>query len=92
MRKQKINLVFVEWCDAVTYNDGWIDKESVLEWALNDDWVIKQSGFLIEENKKYIILASKYNPQEYTENKFSEITKIPKTWIKKRKTIISFSF
>jgi len=89
MQKKKINLLYIEWCDAVTFNTGWENIEDILVWAKTENWVIRQAGFLIIENKEYVLLATKYNPQENSENKFSEITKIPKTWIRKRKTITS---
>lgn len=83
-----IALEYIEWCDAITSFDGWTDKQSILEWGKNTNWIIHQAGHVIEENKFYILLASKYNPQD-DEDKFSEITKIPTTWIKKRKIITS---
>lgn len=82
-------LVYLEWCDAITMKNGWYNAETVKEWGRTQDWKIKQAGYIIEENKKYILLATKYNPQEAEESKFSEITKIPKTWIKKRITFFS---
>lgn len=90
MQNKNVKLIYIEWCDAITYTDGWIDRESVIEWAKNDDWIIRQAGFLIEENEKYIILAAKYNPQIETNDKYSELTKIPKTWVKRKKIISSF--
>jgi hypothetical protein len=48
------------------------------------------SGYIIEGNKNYLFIASEYNPQD-SEDKFSEIAKIPKTWIRKRKSITSLS-
>ena len=88
--KKKPKLIYVEWEDAITMKNGWYIKEDVQEWGENKDWIIKQTGYLIDENKKYILLATKYNPQESEESKFSEITKIPKGWIKK-KFNVSFS-
>lgn len=69
--------------------DGWYVKEDVLDWGKSNDWLIKQAGYLLKENKDYILLATKFNPQSYGEDKYSEITKIPKTWIKKRLNVIS---
>lgn len=83
----KIKLQYIEWCDAITMNNGWYLKEDVRDWGMSEDWLIKQAGYIVEENKKYILLASKYNPQKLGEDRYSEITKIPKTWIKKRRII-----
>jgi hypothetical protein len=89
---KKNKLLYVEWQDAITMKEGWYAKEDVIDWGKSEDWLIKQVGYLIKENKKYILLATKFNPQEYGENKYSEITKIPKGWIKKRRFISSSSF
>lgn len=89
MKNKKVKLTYIEWEDALTWNDGWHDKEGILEWGRSDDWIIKQAGYVIEENKKYILLANKFNPQQFGEHKYSEITKIPKGWIRKRITFSS---
>jgi hypothetical protein len=36
---------------------------------------------------KQNLLTSKYNPQKLGEDRYSEITKIPMAWIKKRRII-----
>jgi hypothetical protein len=81
---------YIEWYDAITMQNGWYVAEIVKEWGRTEDWIIKQVGYVIEENKDYILLATKYNPQETEEDKYSEITKIPKSWVKKRANV-SFS-
>ena len=83
-------LKYIEWQDGITMSKGWYSKDDLIEWGETEDCIIKQAGYIIEENKKYILLASKYNPQETEDCKFSEVTKIPATWIKKRFNV-SFS-
>ena len=82
-----MKLIYIEWCDAITKMDGWHNLEDAKDWANEEEWIIRQAGFLIEESKKYILLAGQYNPQKETEDQFANLTKIPKTWILKRKTI-----
>lgn len=82
-------LYYIEWFDAITMNNGWYNIKTVQTWGSTQDWLIRQAGFILAETKDYILLASKYNPQETEESKYSEITKIPKGWIKK-KSIFSF--
>jgi hypothetical protein len=89
MVKNKFKLIYVEWCDAITMKDGWYNLDDVLNWGKSETWTIRQAGYLIKETKKYILLASKYNYQKSSEDMFSELTKIPRTWIIK-KQIISF--
>lgn len=79
-------LVYIEWCDAITHGDGWIPLHKAIEWGECEDWIIKQSGFILKETKEFILLASKVNP--HVDNEYpvvDGITKIPKTWIRKRK-------
>ncbi len=87
--EKKMQLVYIEWCDAITNTEGWHNLEDAKNWANEEEWIVKQAGFLIEENKKFILLAGQYSPQKETESLFSNLTKIPKTWILKRE-IISF--
>ncbi len=77
-------LIYIEWEDAMDWNDRWRDEEEVLQWAQNDAWIVKQSGWLMKENKNYIVLASKYSLQDNAETLYSNFSKIPKTWIRKR--------
>ena len=84
MKNNKIKLQYIEWQDAITMSKGWYSQQDLIDWGKLEESVIKQVGYLIEENKKYILLASKFNPQESEEDKFAEITKIPTTWIRKR--------
>ena len=77
----------MEWCDALVNGEGWLDKAEILLWVETEQWVIRQVGYLLLETKEYIVLASKYNPHEKTEDMYAELTKIPKTWIRKRRAI-----
>ena len=83
-------LTYLEWCDSVSlgYGGNWHEVEDLIDWGKNADWIIKQAGYILDENDEYILIAGKYNPQEDTEDKFSEVTKIPKTWIKTRKELV----
>jgi hypothetical protein len=90
MRK-KPKLYYFEWCDAQGLVNGWHDREYVSRWSKTDNWVIYQAGYLIDETKEYIVIATQYNPQLETEDQFAEILKIPKTWIRRRRRVtISF--
>ena len=84
------NLYYIEWCDALNFSNEWHGIDSIREWAKTDDWIIRQAGYIICDTKQYIVIASQCNPKTKTENQFAEVTKIPKTWIrKKRKIVIS---
>ena len=85
--KKSFPLVYLEWCDASSYSENWLQIEDVLLWG-EDDCIIRQSGFLIKETKEYILLAMCINPISKDNIKASGLFKIPKTWIKKRMTLI----
>lgn len=86
--EKPIRLYYFEWCDAQTLVEGWHSREEASEWAKNDDWVVRQTGYLIAETEKCLVIAGKYNPQMDREDQFAEITKIPKTWIKRKRRVV----
>ena len=88
-KKEKYPLVYLEWEDAVSNSEGWRDERDVKLWAKETNWLVKESGFLIEETAKYILLANKMIPQSQdNEVFFGMLKKIPKGWIRKR-TVLS---
>lgn len=55
------------------------------EWGKRTQWLVEEVGWVVEENKKYIILASTHKPEdEFCDEQVKLLQKIPKTWIKKR--------
>lgn len=80
--------IYIEWCDAISYNKkNWVDIEEAKEWAENTNWVVKQLGFIIDENDKYILLATEYTEVENELPDLGGVIKIPTTWILKRKDL-----
>lgn len=86
VKKEKFPLVYLQWCDAISNHGEWMDVPGSLNWANDDDWIIRQTGFIINETKEYILLASKLNahPNHLDIPMVSGLQKIPKTWIRKR--------
>lgn len=78
------SLIYIEWCDSISDTPHWVTMDTAIEWANNEDWIIKQAAFLLQETDEFILIASQYNEQQETESRFSNLHKIPKTWIKKR--------
>lgn len=88
MRKRgKLELWYLEWCDAVNFSNEWSTAESIINWAESEDWLIRQAGYIVKETREYIVVASQYNPKSDSEDQYAEVTKIPKTWIRKRKRL-----
>lgn len=88
-----MKLVYIEWADAVSPVEGWKTKTEVLEWSKEESYWVGQVGWVLEENDKYIIISSQHNRNEKTdgssmlEDQYAHVVKIPKTWIRKRKTL-----
>jgi hypothetical protein len=85
----KYKLVYIEWEDAVDDTSlDWKTKNEVFEWVKDSKWIIKQSGFILKEDKTGIVFASKMEQgNEKYEATFRGISRIPKTWIRKRKVL-----
>jgi len=82
-----MKLIYLEWADAIS-NNNWFPGDSARIWADKQEWIIRETGWVIKETKEYICLASTWKPEdEYTDEKFMNLHKIPKTWIRKRKTL-----
>ena len=78
-------LFYIEWCDAMVSHDTWKTLDEAIEWADNDEWVISQVGWILNETDEHIVLACrKSNGGNDNEDMFGGCFKIPKTWIRKR--------
>jgi len=81
-------LIKIGWADAIENQDGWHTLEEAQEWHKDDDWIVHQVGWILEETKDYIVLFNKYNePSAGRKATISGLFKIPKPWIK-YKTIL----
>lgn len=79
-----MKLVYIEWIDAIS-NSSWFTQEDATQWAKEDDYTVAQVGWILEENKKYLVLAGRQCLADAgTDEKWGMLQKIPKTWIKKR--------
>lgn len=87
-QNMKFDLIIIEWCDAIENSKGWNTLEEAIEWSKSDDWKVTQVGWLLDETKEHILIASMVNnANEYRGESFSGLMKIPKTWIKSRKKL-----
>lgn len=79
-------VIYLEWCDAIADIPRWMSLDEAIEWAKNEDWVIKQVCFLLDETEEYILLAARINPHRDTEDglKVDGLLKLPQTWVRKR--------
>ena len=83
LKNKKYKIVYLEWDDAVSAPAGWVDD--FYEWKKTSSFIIKETGFLLEENKKEIFLAGFIKDEdESTIERFGNVRRIPKGWIKKK--------
>lgn len=87
----KYELVYLEWEDAVA-DSGWKTSTEVREWARKQSGLVKECGWIIEENKEWLIMASRIGPIKSNNEPLEEsdvglVQKIPRTWIRKRKKL-----
>ena len=87
VKKKGFQVVYIEWCDAARFNSQWVNLDEAVSWAQTDDWIIRQTGFVIKETNKFLLLAASVNPQHSNDVKVDGLLKIPKTWIRKRTTL-----
>ena len=85
--KLEYKLYYIEWMDAMAYLPTWGDREEITEWANSNEGLVKQVGWIIEENENYILLSSRIGIINSDEPDFGSVFKIPSRWIKKRKEI-----
>lgn len=86
-----MKFVYLEWADAQT-NSHWFEAKEAKDWGAASDWLIREGGWLIKETKEYIVFASGWKPDDgYSGEQFINLHKIPKTWVKNRKTLFTKS-
>ena len=77
-----MQLVKIGWADAIENLNGWHTLEEALEWAKDDNWIVHQVGWILEETKDYILLSSKQNDASGgRDSTFGGLFKIPKPWV-----------
>lgn len=79
--------IYVEWADALT-NSKWFLKGEAEIWAEASDWIIREVGVVIADTKEYLVIAQGWKPaDEWTDEQFVNLHKIPKGWIRKTKRL-----
>lgn len=84
IKNKKAKLIYIEWEDATAnIASAWHSEENAISWAEREQALIKQSGWLIKETEKYILLAARqfYNGVSID---YGDVFKIPNGWVRKR--------
>ena len=86
MTKQKV--YYIRWCDAASNENAWRTHDEAISWADNENWQVENVGWILKENKEYILLCTKRSFEtDELESQYGSLFKIPKTWIKERKLL-----
>jgi len=81
-------LIYIEWSDAHTNTAGWRTEADAKLWAKTTDWWICECGWVIEETKEYIAIATALKPaNEFEDKQYLNLHKIPKGWIRKKEVL-----
>lgn len=87
-----MKLIYLEWQDAHT-SHGWHKDEEIREFIEDQEFYIRECGWLVSETKKDIVIATAWRkPTPYWAEQFLNLHKIPKTWVRKRKIITCEAF
>ena len=85
MKKDK--MIYIRWTDATSKPSTWLSREEALAWGRTENWEVESLGFLLEETKEYLLMALSMGKSSDREPCYGEILKLPKPWIRIRKTI-----
>lgn len=82
-----MKLLYIEWEDAV-HNAEWFTPDQAEYWHDSTNYTVRECGWLVKEDKKGITIAGRFKPKDNTlDSQVGGLQYIPKTWIKKRKTL-----
>jgi hypothetical protein len=78
-------LVMIGWADAIENSNGWHTIDEATQWAKDDDWIVHQVAWILDETDDYMLMCSKYNEASGgREETYGGLFKVPKTWVKYR--------
>lgn len=82
-----MKLIYIEWQDAV-HNANWFEKDLAERWHDTTQYIIKECGWLVKEDKRGVTLACRWKIEDdNTATQLGGLQYIPKPWIIKRKEI-----
>lgn len=73
---------FIRWADTESWTN-WHDDDEVIERIKSENYWVDMAGWILYEDKRFIIIATKHSRGGY----WSNVYKIPTTWIGKRRII-----
>jgi hypothetical protein len=83
MAAKPFRLVYLEWEDAGS-RAAWADRDEAESFGASDH-VVRQSGFLLADTRRYLLLAGSWTPEtDFATETYADLTRIPRTWIRRR--------
>lgn len=64
------------WEDCIADQNGWMGREDLLAWGTVDLPFVHTVGFLVSEDKRFILIAGSVSADE--SHSFAEVQKIPR--------------
>lgn len=87
MAHQYPPLVCVEWEDA-TNIPVWKDHAYVVAWATQNDFTVRNVGYLVHEDENCVVLAARYAPDPEDGDSMGLFERLPKGMIVRRWTLV----
>lgn len=79
-------LIYLEWGDALSRFNETYSLEEAQKWGERSHWHVKGTYWLLDEKEKYILVAKEMVDADFSDpDIFRTLTKIPTTWIKKKR-------
>ena len=68
-----MKLIYIEWIDAI-HNAEWFTTTQADLWHSKSDWIVKECGWLVKEDKYGLTLANRFKvADEYTDAQVGRI-------------------
>ena len=86
----KYPLEYIQWEDVTSSGSAWYETSEMETWKSDAEkaFVVEQTGFIVGETKRYILLCGHYHPEtNIVLEQFGHLQKILKCLILKRKRI-----
>lgn len=78
MSDEKYPLVYIEWEDAYSVPQEWHTEDQMMGILSDESFTVKQTGFIIKETDKFIVLANQLNELNLSDSQYSGLHRIPK--------------
>jgi hypothetical protein len=75
-------LIYCEWEDITSTDSGWRTGEDAIEWSDSVKSIVRQTGFLIDQDENYLVLTCSYLPELELVGTTIRIPKATVTFIK----------